>query len=137
MTKNLEESHQKCFELENQLATYKLNEEKNSNKIQKLSEEKEQAIKFAIKLQKKLGECEFELEENKDEKCCELEKKLAAYELNDKQSLNVILLSESLFNDHKRSKIKKKIFLNKKSTKSFLVDFFRKMRQSTVVYFNK
>jgi DNA repair exonuclease SbcCD ATPase subunit len=90
MTRKLEESHQKCCELEKQLATYKLNEEQNSNKIEKLTEEKEQAIKFALKLQKKLGECEFELEENTDEKCCELEKKLAAYELNDEQKSNEI-----------------------------------------------
>ena len=55
MTRKLEEYHQKCCELEKQLSTYKLNEEQNSNKIEKLTEEKEQAIKFALKLQKKLG----------------------------------------------------------------------------------
>ena len=51
MNKKLEESHLKCYLLENQLVTYKLNGKQSSNKIHKLAKEKKEAINFALKLQ--------------------------------------------------------------------------------------
>lgn len=74
MTKKLEESHLKCCLLENQLVTYKLNEKQSSNKIHKLTEEKEQAIKYAEEYKNKLGEFEFKFKEYQDEKNNQIEK---------------------------------------------------------------
>jgi len=60
--------------VEKKLAAYELNDEQKNNKIQKLTEEKEEAVKFAQEYKNKLGEFETKFKEYRDEKTQIIEK---------------------------------------------------------------